>query len=567
MGWEHIDWTRLPQCATTADLPSGADEGLLYVVLDDGDGNPAVYEWDGSAWTKIADPDAVTAAAAATAAGGVAGFADAALDEKTTTLAFDAGTRTFSIAPKAPLTSFSFYVANVEYSSTGDSVVIADTSGLHWIYYDGATLKETTTFSKELLRDYQLVAAVGWNATEGEKYRGQRETHGFMAWQDHLAHHNTDGSELDTSYSDGLGLYDFTIGDGSADSHAKFSVRDGALWDEDLKHVASQSGQTLAPLTGPVLYLEGNPGVYRVKTADAFPVVQPGSVSGYAGTTCAYNKVTAGTWSLAAVTNNKFFLVHQIIDGDWDYPVATILGQAEYSSISAAREGARTEIRALQVLGLATPEQYFISTVIYQTNSGYANAAKAKIVQDEDGNSFQDWRTEGANGAVMLPDLLPAQASEAEVLAGEEDALRSYSPALLSAKATFDPAGLASGEYVGFSFATSSSLTAGLGYYMKSDGTWAFWNATDASKGADALLGIAVSATLILLDGWYHIPATSLDGSFVKGQEMFMSTTNGKFASQANQPSAAGNALVNLGRGFDTANVFRFRPNMSHGEL
>jgi hypothetical protein len=58
--WEGIDEVRLPQVPTTAALPASTEAGVQYIVLDDGDGKPALYEWNGAAWVKMADPDAVT---------------------------------------------------------------------------------------------------------------------------------------------------------------------------------------------------------------------------------------------------------------------------------------------------------------------------------------------------------------------------------------------------------------------------------------------------------------------------------------------------------------------------
>lgn len=44
--------------AAPGNLPtSGNEQGDIREVLDDGDGNAAIYQWGGSSWVKIADPD------------------------------------------------------------------------------------------------------------------------------------------------------------------------------------------------------------------------------------------------------------------------------------------------------------------------------------------------------------------------------------------------------------------------------------------------------------------------------------------------------------------------------
>jgi hypothetical protein len=46
--------------ATPADLPTTAQLNETREVADDGDGQAAMYSWDGSTWIKIADPDAAS---------------------------------------------------------------------------------------------------------------------------------------------------------------------------------------------------------------------------------------------------------------------------------------------------------------------------------------------------------------------------------------------------------------------------------------------------------------------------------------------------------------------------
>ena len=87
------------------------------------------------------------------------------------TLSWVGGTRTFTITPAS--TSFDYYIAGKKYTVTAaDSIVIADTSGVHLIYYDGTTLSETLNPSHAEFDDIWVnKAAVGvvyWNTNPGD---------------------------------------------------------------------------------------------------------------------------------------------------------------------------------------------------------------------------------------------------------------------------------------------------------------------------------------------------------------------------------------------------------------
>lgn len=68
-----------------------------------------------------------------------------------------------------------------------------------------------------------------------------------------------------------------------------------------------------------------------------------------------------------------------------------VLGEAEYISNSAAKDGAKTELK--NISGLPVTEFVAIGSVIFQTNDNYLNTPKAKVVQINSDN-YIDYRSE-----------------------------------------------------------------------------------------------------------------------------------------------------------------------------
>jgi hypothetical protein len=77
--------------------------------------------------------------------------------------------------------------------------------------------------------------------------------------------------------------------------------------------------------------------------------------------------------------------------------MACILGQATYTSISQASNAVGTEVSGLYTVGLPLYEYIVIASILFQSNSGYANVYKARIVPNSLGTNFYDWRQKKIN--------------------------------------------------------------------------------------------------------------------------------------------------------------------------
>jgi hypothetical protein len=306
-------------------------------------------------------------------------------------IAFTNGTRTFTISPTG--STFDYYVDGQKLTSGEKSVVISDTQGVHFIYFDdtSGTLKSSTTWADDIITSYAYVAAIYWDATNNESITIGDERHGIqMDGVTHKYLHETVG----TAWVDGLALGSINADqDGSANSHATFAVSNGEIADEDISHsISDGSPQDLDPTAQiPVLYRDGAAGVWLATDGSDYPLVYSG-IEGYTDDLIAYNQWTGSTWQLTEVGNGDYVNIHIFATNDIDTPVMAVLGQAEHTSLASAQGAAETEINTLVTDGLPIEEWKSIATVIYQTASGYSNDVNARIVSTAEGDDYIDWR-------------------------------------------------------------------------------------------------------------------------------------------------------------------------------
>ncbi len=316
------------------------------------------------------------------------------LNRNQTILSFDNTRKWINVAPTSG--AFTYYHNSANYTvSTTNSVYIANTEGLHYVYYDGPTLKETTLFTSEMITNFALVSACYWDTTQNTAILFVDERHGStMDSQTHLYNHRTFG----TRYGNGLALNNITSGgNGNNNSDAQFGVDGGEIWDEDIQLIIANSASQILtnPAQIPLYYKLGTDGFWRKINSTTFPITTTGSGR------AAYNLNNAGTWSLSEVNNNNYVLMHYFATGDIISPIIGIIGQGQYATLAAAQAAASTEIQSLNLTGIASlaPEYLAIATVIFQTSTGYSNPVKSRIVTTGSGSSYVDWRTTKGGGA------------------------------------------------------------------------------------------------------------------------------------------------------------------------
>jgi hypothetical protein len=301
---------------------------------------------------------------------------------------YGGATRTLSVTTGS---HYDIWFQGTEHAiSTTENITIADTEGIHLIYFDtDDTLHEyvnpTTVQLYDSIRNKCLVGYVYWDATNDVGVYVGEERHGtIMDGMTHYELHNTRGLQ----YVSGLGLGDFVIGNGSLNTHAQFSVATGSLSDEDI-------GLTVSPIvstTGlPILYRSGANGDWRTVTQAGYSIYPNPSGATHR---LVYNQLTGGSWTTTEVGKNDYVLCHIFMTTGKVNQIYSVMGQNTYTTSPMARTGATTEISNLLMGNLPSAEIRPVATVIFQTSEDYANTIKAKVVEVvTGGDDYVSWLT------------------------------------------------------------------------------------------------------------------------------------------------------------------------------
>lgn len=306
------------------------------------------------------------------------------LNRTDSSIAFDTGTRTFTIDKTNG--GFVVWQNGTKYTrTTEDTIVIADSVGIHVIYYDAGVLTVSVNPSHSAFDDIivnrVLVAIIYWNATDNDDVIFGDERHGLiMDGETHHYLHDTRRAQ----YGSGFGLTDYIL-DTASDAALTFELGNGFFYDEDLEHeiidgsAANQYEQQLSSGDAeiPIMYRDDVDGSWTEDAASTLPYKTAGSGR------LAYNKDDGdGTFSQVEIANNKFVTLTLIATNDSSFPIKMIQGQTEYNTKVAALEGGSTEILAFG--DFPTPETVILYRFIMQTNSGFGGTKKAKIIEVTD---------------------------------------------------------------------------------------------------------------------------------------------------------------------------------------
>ncbi len=259
-------------------------------------------------------------------------------DRTSSALSFVDATRIFTITGIA----LPVWYDGVRYLQNTDTVMLGDTTGLHYIYYDATmNLVESTIWPGF---NVPLVASVYYNTIAGmDKGLVTDERHGYLRPTNHW-HERTHLGE-GVTWASGLGV--------TFPSDITFAVALGVIWDEDVKHsIALQT-------TGKVLYLDG--------AADwkwDGPQTTPYKLN---GATLRYNNGTA----LADVTNNYYVAYWVFATPGVTSPIWIVMGQRQDQKLLDAR--ANNNYDSLVLGALPSPEMKLLGRVIFQNNGGAAD--------------------------------------------------------------------------------------------------------------------------------------------------------------------------------------------------
>ena len=311
------------------------------------------------------------------------------------TLSWTVGTRTLTITPSNG--SFDFWEAATKYTKTAaESIIVADTNGVHFIYYDAGVLSQVANPSHAtldpIITSNALVGIMYWNTNTNEAPIVADERHGtHMSSKTHEFLHDSVGA----TYHTGLALSDY-IEDTESDAALTFKISDGGFFDEDIEHAIADgtaTNQYEQQLSGadaeiPILYRDDVDSSWKEDAATTLPYKSLGAGR------LAYNKDDGdGTFSQVEVTDNKWVSMTLIATNDWQYPIKAIQGQNLYTTKASAVEEASAEILAFGTF--PTAETLVLYRLVLNTKDTYAGTKKAKIEVD----GVTDFRAARLSGA------------------------------------------------------------------------------------------------------------------------------------------------------------------------
>jgi len=300
-------------------------------------------------------------------------------------ISFTNGTREFKIEPV--VTSWNMWSGmNVKITkSAAETLVIANTVGLHYIYYtSGGVLSETGSFPGF---NSIFVALIYWDGTKSLGVGDERH----QVTMDYLTHsylHNTVG----TRYQTGFSLQQLTVNTtGAVDTDAQASLDAGTIWDEDIQISITRSATPTLPFEQelglttttagkfPIFYRTGAAGPWTKATTTDFPVRPFG---GSAGSRVGYNLDTAGTWSVADPGSTNYVAVWIVATNSTVEPVIAIMGQRFDTTLTNAQNNNLWE--SMSFGSLPFQEAKVLFRLIYRTNAGYANTIRAYVAHVQD---------------------------------------------------------------------------------------------------------------------------------------------------------------------------------------
>ena len=279
-------------------------------------------------------------------------------------LLYNDGTQTITLQPKAPATSFSYYLRGIKYTvSSAQNKTHAATTGIYYLYYDSTNTLQFSLTPWNLLTDVP-VSYVIYNATLADGFHNE-DRHGSKGNpSEHLELHE----QIGTYIIDGFAIADYVVQPVSpVDSDNQFSLTSGNIADEDLR--TALSALTAA---GPysVWYRLGASGEWRWDTTKTLPF--------YNGTYIQYNQYTGGAWQLTDLDNNNYvnMWVFKVPAITGVYQTVIVVGQSVYTTLVAAQAA---PVSGIQWGTLPFQEIAPLYRVIFRTSASYTNTGKCRI--------------------------------------------------------------------------------------------------------------------------------------------------------------------------------------------
>lgn len=254
-------------------------------------------------------------------------------DRTQSLISFNNANRTFTIQPVEH--SYILWCVGQRYEKTGpESVQIPDVTDLYYIYFDpqGRLQYRTSYF---VWNEDTPTAYVYWNSATGKAEFFADERHGVtLDWQTHEYLHRTRGAAIangfDVSFS---GPYITSLYDASSPTPTNV----GTFFDEDLQ-IDIRHSLSPAPNTWEQkLQSNAELPIYYRQGADQWLATAPSQLPVYSPVgTALYNTKSGSNWVLTSHGANKYGICWIVATNQLNYPVISIMGQAQYDNVGQA---------------------------------------------------------------------------------------------------------------------------------------------------------------------------------------------------------------------------------------
>lgn len=288
-----------------------------------------------------------------------------------------------------------YWSDGVRYSVSGsDNTQIADTSGTHIIYYDGASLTSvanpTHTQIDTIIEDKAICMIVYWNTNSDTTPMLCNELHGVvMSGATHHYLHDTQGSKWDS----GGAISGYTVST-PTDAGISFELTDIEFYDEDIKveitSSATPANQYEQALTAahsgglgasiPVLYHDAVDQTWVEQAASDVPYL-------VGGTPRIQYMDADNSFALTEIGNGQYCNYWVMACNDWQYPVKMVPGTEVYATKADSITNAPTEISELG--NLPGPEFIILYRILLHDNAGGSTDAEIIDITDYRAQTLQ----------------------------------------------------------------------------------------------------------------------------------------------------------------------------------
>jgi hypothetical protein len=360
-----------PGTPTTAELFWKSDEQTLY-------------RYNGTIWEQVQG----SADGVSEALGAIEGNPHGFLNQTDTTMSFDNGTRTFTLAPAAA--EFDYYYKGAKVTKTAaENIIISNDNGVHFVYYD-ATETLQDSLSPWSLSEHVPVATIHWNGDITLGCVGEERHSVLMPWRTHLYLHRANG----TRYITGLTASGYVL-NSDTDADVTIGISDGTIYDEDISinikndpTPTERFEQILAdPAELPVMFRQTLLGDWRTETATPF------YFSNEPAGLIHWNEWTGSQWQKTEAQNGYHVAVWIFATNHLERPVVSIMGQREDNNLPDAIDN-----NLLANMDWGTfpfQESKVIYRIILQTGTSYGGTRKVKVQDVTDFRSLSALATGG----------------------------------------------------------------------------------------------------------------------------------------------------------------------------